>query len=93
MENAATVGANFRNALVELGRTLTGVISEVRGQGLMVGIDLVKPDAKDVNRSLFDQGIIANATGDHTLRFVPPLVVTDADCNRVVAALKAALSA
>ena len=93
MENAASVGAHFRNSLTELSRTLEGVITAVRGRGLMVGVDLAKPDAKAVNRSLFDQGIVANATGDHTLRFVPPLVVSTADCDRVVEALRRALSA
>ena len=93
MENAARVGGSFMRSLRELGHTLHGKIKEVRGRGLMVGVDLVEPNAKAVNRALFDLGIVANATGEHTLRFVPPLVVTDADCDRVVAALKAALSA
>ena len=65
----------------------------VGGRGVMGCADLAKPEARAVNRSLFDQGIVANATGDHTLRFVPPLVVTAADCDRVISALKTALSA
>lgn len=91
MQNAALVGAHFRDALCNLSRTVNGAITAVRGRGLMIGVDLARSDAKAVNRSLFDQGIVANATGDHTLRFVPPLVVTTADCDRVVAALKTAL--
>jgi acetylornithine/N-succinyldiaminopimelate aminotransferase len=92
MENAVKVGANFQRSLSELGRSLPGTIAEVRGRGLMIGVDLVKPDAKAVNRSLFEQRVIANAIGDRTLRFVPPLVVTDADCARVVDALRQALA-
>ncbi len=92
MDNAARVGSNFMRSIRELAEELPGTIAQVRGRGLMIGVDLVKPDAKAVNRSLFDQAIIGNAIGEHTLRFVPPLVVTDSDCRKVVAALKTALS-
>ena len=91
MEKAGWVGLYFRNALCGLSHSLPGAIAAVRGRGLMVGVDLVKPEAKAVNRALFDQGIVANATGEHTLRFVPPLTVTTADCDRVVGALRLAL--
>ena len=92
MANAATVGAYFIEALTELSSRLNGAITAVRGRGLMVGVDLAEPNAKAVNRAMFSNGIIANATGDHTLRFVPPLVVTEADCDRVVGALQSALT-
>jgi acetylornithine/N-succinyldiaminopimelate aminotransferase len=93
MENAENVGAVFQKSLRELASALPGKIADVRGRGLMVGVDLVEPTAKAVNQTLFSNGIVANATGDHTLRFVPPLTVTEADCERVVEALRSALSA
>jgi predicted acetylornithine/succinylornithine family transaminase len=92
MENAQRVGAYFRGRLNALADASGGAVSAIRGRGLIVGVDLAQPIARKVNQSLFDQGIIANATGDHTLRFVPPLAVTEADCDRVVEALEAALS-
>lgn len=91
MANANQTGAHFRSALNALAAE-TGKITAVRGAGLMVGVDLALPKAKIVNRALLDRGIVANATGDHTLRFVPPLVVTTADCDRVVAALAEVLA-
>src|SRR6185437_6277857 len=49
MQNASTVGAYFIDALQRLGRSTGGAISAFRGRGLMVGVDLAKPEAKTVN--------------------------------------------
>jgi predicted acetylornithine/succinylornithine family transaminase len=92
MENAQRVGAYFRGRLHALEGSSDGAIAAIRGRGLMVGVDLAQPIARKVYQSLFAQGVIANATGDHTLRFVPPLAVTESDCDRVVDALGTALS-
>ena len=55
--------------------TLPGVV-EVRGLGLMVAADLAPeaPAAPDVVARGLDAGVLLNATGPHTLRFLPPLV-------------------
>ena len=49
--------------------------------------------AYGLNTSAMGSGIVANATSDTVLRFVPPLVVTKADCDRVVATIEQALKA
>ena len=51
-------------------------VSETTGMGLMIGAKLEKPIARDVVREAFDKKLIINATDEHTLRFVPPLIVT-----------------
>jgi acetylornithine/N-succinyldiaminopimelate aminotransferase len=91
MEHAASVGVHFRSGLNSLKDAVPGRIKEVRGAGLMVGVELFNPEAKLLLMSLLEQGIVANAVGDTVLRFVPPLVVTNHDCDRVVAALRTAL--
>ncbi|HLH80352.1 MAG TPA: acetylornithine transaminase [Chthonomonas sp.] len=91
MARAAETGAYFLSRLRALQRAHSNRIKEVRGLGLMVGVELMQPKARAVLDSLFQQGIVANAIGDSTLRFVPPLVVTKADCDRVVQALEYAL--
>jgi acetylornithine/succinyldiaminopimelate/putrescine aminotransferase len=58
----------------------------------MVGITLANPEAKAVQKQLMAARIIVNAVGDTILRCVPPLVVTQTDCDRVVEALRSALS-
>ena len=90
MARAEETGAYFMGRLRELQTAQLGRIKEVRGLGLMVGLEYVQPEAKHVAKHLLENGIIVNATGDHILRFVPPLVVTQADCDRVVEALRTA---
>lgn len=59
---------------------------EIRGLGLMVGLD-IKGDARATVSEALKQGVILNATGDQTLRLVPPLVVTADQIDRVVKVL------
>lgn len=92
MARAEAVGSHFRAGLNALRQSFPDRITEVRGLGLMVGLQLAQPEAKRLHRHLLDNGIIVNAVGDSILRFVPPLVVTAADCDRVVDALREGLA-
>lgn len=87
MANAQIVGNYFQSELRKLQAEMPGKIKEVRGTGLMVGLDLVQPEAKIVLSGLLQQGIVANAIGDSTLRFLPPLIVGEEECDKVVAVL------
>ncbi len=91
MENAAAVGASFRQGLRALRAEHPDLISEVRGKGLMVGMDFAQPYAKEMQTKLREAGIIVNATGDKTLRFLPPLCVTVQNGSRVVQTLQSLL--
>lgn len=93
MAHAVEVGDYFQERLKALQREIPGRIKEVRGRGLMIGIELATPDARAVFQHLWHNGIIVNAVGDRIIRCVPPLVVTQADCDRVVDALRAAFQA
>lgn len=64
-------------------------VTEVRGRGLMVGCNLAPDacDAHDLVAALLDDGFVLNATGDHTLRFLPPLICTPDDIDLLVDAL------
>jgi acetylornithine/N-succinyldiaminopimelate aminotransferase len=67
-------------------RALPGVVT-VRGRGLMVAAD-VEVDARAVvSRALSDERLIVNATGPGTLRFLPPLVVTEAEVDDALSRL------
>ena len=65
-------------------------IREVRGRGLMIGVEL-KQRATSVLRGLQERGVLALMAGPLTIRFLPPLIITRADADRAVAALVAAL--
>ena len=91
IDHAAELGVYFLQRLQDLQRELPTRIREVRGCGLMIGITLARPEAKSVQDHLMEAGIVVNAIGDTILRLVPPLVVTRADCDRVVETLQTIL--
>jgi len=88
LANAATVGAHLKagleNALAA--ELASGAVKEVRGMGLMLGIDLSKPCAALVQRAA-DAGLLISVTADSVIRLVPPLIMTAAEADQVVAIL------
>jgi acetylornithine/succinyldiaminopimelate/putrescine aminotransferase len=91
MPHAAETGAHFLNGLRELQNEFPTLVEEARGLGLMTALAFKQPIARVMLAHLMEAGIVANAVSDTTMRFVPPLVVTNADCDRVVAALRSGL--
>lgn len=63
-------------------------VSEVRGAGLLIGIELVKLQASDVVKSLRDAGVLVNAANSKTVRIAPALIVTDAQIHRFISVFK-----
>ena len=85
LENAATVGAHLKAALQrELG-SLPGV-KEIRGQGLMLGIELNKPCGALTGRAA-EAGLLISVTADSVIRLVPSLILTVAEADEIVAKL------
>jgi acetylornithine aminotransferase len=89
-ERASEVGAYAADLLTELAGRRPERIAEVRGLGLMIGVEL-KESGKDVWRRLLDEGYILNLTKDRILRLVPPLVIEKKDIEDFVRALEKAL--
>ncbi len=85
LENAATVGAALKAALE---RELAGVagVVEVRGQGLMLGIELDRPCGELLGRSA-EAGLLLSVTADRVIRLVPALILTEAEAMQIVAIL------
>jgi len=83
--NAARVGAHLKSTLTrELGG-LSGV-SDIRGQGLMIGVELAKPCGVLVQRAA-EAGVLLSVTADTVIRLVPPLILTEAEADEIVARL------
>ena len=70
----------------------TPKIREVRGLGLMVGVEL-KEKVAPYLRGLMERGVIALAAGTTVLRFLPPLIITPAEIDTVVTQLREVLQA
>ena len=83
LDNVNEVGEYFLEELKKLDKD---IIADVRGKGLMVGIELTKPGAEYVDK-LREAGFLINCTADKVLRFVPPLTITKADIDKFVKAL------
>jgi acetylornithine/N-succinyldiaminopimelate aminotransferase len=86
-------GSYFRGQLESLAAKHSS-IREIRGLGLMLGVDMTEPDiAKAAVQYLLDRGILINRTHDTVLRFLPPYIIKKKHVDQVVSALDSALSA
>jgi acetylornithine aminotransferase len=82
LDNAARVGAWLREAL-ERELSHHGGVVEIRGQGLMIGIELAVPCSK-LSRRALDQGLLINVTNDRVIRLLPPLIFTQQQAQLLV---------
>ena len=77
------VGDYFISELKKLDKE---IIADVRGCGLMVGLELTKPGGEYVDK-LREAGFLINCTADKVLRFVPPLIITKSEIDEFIKAL------
>ena len=82
IENAASVGSYLLNGL----RSIKGP-KEVRGIGLMIGIEFEQPIRELRQRLLFEEHIFTGVSGTNTIRLLPPLCVTKEDADRFLNSL------
>jgi 4-aminobutyrate aminotransferase len=101
VENSARVGAILKDRLSAL-RTRHSVIGDVRGLGLMIGVEFEKNDGSGAHdgelrdrimQKCFEKGLLLLSCGESTLRFCPPLIVKEEEVNTAVAIFDAAISA
>ncbi len=92
VENARDRGAQLAAGLARF--VAEGLATEVRGRGLLLGLETAGPWAKHaVAVARDDQRLLVNATGDTTLRLVPPLTISAAEVDEALARLGRALEA
>lgn len=85
-ERAECMGTYFMGLL----KTLPHV-KEVRGQGLLVGVEFDTLSGVDVKHKCFDKHLLITAIGAHIIRMVPPLIITKEDCDKAFAIIKEAV--
>jgi 4-aminobutyrate aminotransferase len=100
VENAAAVGAILKERLTSL-KGRYAVIGDVRGLGLMIGVDFEKTDGSrapeaqkrdQVMQRCFEKGLLLLSCGESTLRFCPPLIVTAEQAKTAVEIFDAAIT-
>lgn len=86
MENAKEIGAYLQSKFEEYKSKYPNLIKEVRGRGLILGMELTRPGREIANECL-DYGAIINCTAGNVLRFVPPLNITKAHVDELISVL------
>jgi acetylornithine aminotransferase len=74
VENAARRGAEIRDIIARIDSPF---VSEIRGQGLLIGVGLNEPIAGRIAEAALENGLIINAPNDSSLRIAPPLIIGD----------------
>ena len=82
IENAKNMGQKFRQGLEEL-KSKHKIIREVRGKGLMIGVEL-KFEVKDILMDGIKNGLLLLYSGRNILRFLPPLVISETDIAKTL---------
>ena len=85
LENAARVGEHLRQGLAQALKGVAGV-KEIRGQGLMLGVELDRPCGAIMTQAL-QAGLLLSVTADSVVRLVPPLIITAAEADEIVSIL------
>ena len=93
LDHAAKTGEHFRAQLGKMAEKHPGIVKEVRGMGMINGVELTDNEvASKVVDKCFEQGVLINCTAGSVLRFIPPLVASEAECDIVVEAIDKALT-
>ena len=91
MANAAAMGSRLRESLE---RVATDSVRDIRGEGLMLGVEFASHEvAEAVQEAAFRLGLLTLECGESSLRFSPPLIVTEAEVDTAVGLFAQALSA
>jgi acetylornithine aminotransferase len=85
LDNCVAMGNYLRSRLEEF-KARYPFITEIRGQGLILGMELTIPGADIVSRAL-ERGLLINCTANTVLRFLPPLIVTPEEIDEALAIL------
>ena len=94
LANASAVGAHLRSCLEQglAAEIANGGVREIRGQGLMLGIELNRPCGVLMQRAL-DAGLLLSVTADTIVRLVPPLILSRGEAEQIAALLCPLISA
>jgi acetylornithine/succinyldiaminopimelate/putrescine aminotransferase len=91
LQHVRETGAWFGTQLQGIAER-TGKVRAIRGTGFMWGMDVHEPAAAVIGRA-FDRGLLLVSAGEHTLRFLPPLVMTQEELAAGLAMVEDAIAA
>ncbi|MDW8105401.1 MAG: acetylornithine transaminase [Armatimonadota bacterium] len=89
LHNAQVMGEYLRQQIASWREHLP--VTDIRGKGMMIGFDLAVPLAREVVRIALHEGVVVNATGEQTLRLLPPLNLTQEEADEGLRRLRVAI--
>ena len=89
LDDVASKGQYFQDKLQLLASRFSGVIVEIRGKGLIIGVEL-QGKAGEIQRSCQEKGLLLNCLGEKILRFLPPLNVSKDELDSALEILQKA---
>ncbi len=93
VQNAAEVGGYLKAGLEKL-KQKHDCIGDVRGMGLMIGVEFVTPELRDrIENACFERGLIILGAGASTIRWSPPLILTKENVDVALEIFDEAISA
>jgi acetylornithine/N-succinyldiaminopimelate aminotransferase len=86
-DHVATMGTLLRERLDDLATCHRGIVTDVRGLGLMLGLECAVPN-RDLMTKLRGNGLLTLTAGDHVLRMLPPLVIEESHVDEAMEILE-----
>ena len=83
LDQCRRMGTYFKKRLEELQKEFPSVVAEVRGMGLLVGIELTR-DGAPLVKECMERGLLINCTAGNILRFMPPLIITEKEIDHLI---------
>jgi acetylornithine/N-succinyldiaminopimelate aminotransferase len=83
LDQCRRMGTYFKKKLEELQKEFPSIVAEVRGMGLLVGIELTR-DGAPLVKECMERGLLINCTAGNVLRFMPPLIITEKEIDHLI---------
>lgn len=91
LEDVQKKALSFKQKLASLVDTYPGIVSDVRGQGLLMGLKCVVPVA-DVVAAARDEGLLLVPAGENVVRIIPPLTISEEEISEAIKRLEATMA-
>ncbi len=83
LDQCRRMGKYFKKRLEEMKKEFPSIIAEVRGMGLLVGMELTR-DGAPLVKACMEKGVLINCTAGNILRFMPALIITEKDIDHLI---------
>jgi len=87
LDQCRRMGKYLKKRLEDMKKEFPSIIAEVRGMGLLVGMELTR-DGTPIVKACMDRGLLINCTAGNILRFLPPLIVTEKEIDHLIDVLE-----